>query len=347
MKWLRTWGLALLILFLGGLIGGRQVQAATNSNFTVLPQYSENQRAQNGYINVLATPGQQQTITVAVKNLTQKERTFAAALYTGYTSANGQIAYDKAAIPKDSTLTYSLRQQTEKPRKQIVKVAANGSTNVTFIVNVPNKSFPGLIAGGVRVWPLHEKAEVTTTQKQTLMRNKYAFGMPVLIRVRDVVGNAKLKLNNIYPGIKNGRTTVFVNTQNTAPWLLPAATMTAKISKKGSSQVLHKTVTSSMSMAANSNYNLAIDWDKQRLEAGTYHLSYTAKATGGTLGWHFARDFTISAAAAAKYNKQAGYKPNYLWLYIVIGALILILLVLSGYLLGRRGRQADDRNEKA
>lgn len=265
----------------------QKVEATTNSNFTVLPQYSENQRAQDGYINVLATPGDQQTITVAVKNLTNKERTFAAALYTGYTNANGQIAYDKAKIPSNSTLTYSLRQLTEQPKKQTVKVAANGSTNVTFTVNVPNKNFTGLIAGGVRVWPLHEKAEVTTTQKQTLMRNKYAFGMPVLLRVRDTVGNAKLKLNEIYPGVKAGRTTVFVNTQNTAPWLLPAATVTAKISKKGSSKVLHKMVANSMSMSANSNYNLAIDWNKQRLAAGTYHLDYTAKATGGTLGWHF------------------------------------------------------------
>jgi uncharacterized protein YneF (UPF0154 family) len=36
-----------------------------------------------------------------------------------------------------------------------------------------------------------------------------------------------------------------------------------------------------------------------------------------------------------------------MWLYIVIGVLVLILLVLGGYLLGRRGRKADDKDEKA
>ncbi|WP_164509568.1 DUF916 and DUF3324 domain-containing protein, partial [Loigolactobacillus jiayinensis] len=319
--------------------------ATTNSDFTVIPQYSENQRAQNGYIDVLAEPGRQQTVTVTVKNFTDKERTFAASMYTSYTNSSGQLSYDRAKIPTDNTLKYVLRKQTESPKKQTIKVAAQGSTNVSFTVNIPDKAYNGLMAGGVRVWPLKEAAATTTTQKQTLLHNKYAFGMPVLIRVKDTVNNAKLKLNQIYPGVLNGQTTVFVNTQNTAPWLLPAVNIDAKVTKKGSSKVLHHEVQNSCSMAPNSNFNFAIDWGKQRLEAGTYHLDYTAKAPGGTLGWHFSRDFTITSAQASKYNKQAGFKPNYMWLYITIGVLVLIMFVLGGYLLGRRGRKSDDKNE--
>ncbi|MFD1318696.1 DUF916 and DUF3324 domain-containing protein [Loigolactobacillus zhaoyuanensis] len=346
MKKISIWLTAFLALVLGGLTLTSATQAATtNSNFTVIPLYSENQRAQDGYINVLATPGSQQTVSVKVTNLTDKNRTFAVAMYTSYTNSGGESVYDSKKIPKDSTLTYSLRKQTESPKQQTVKVPANGSTNVSFTVNVPNKNYQGLIAGGIRTWPLHEKADVTTTAKQTLLKNKYAFGMPVLIRVRDEVGNAKMKLNQIYPGVRTGHTAVMVNTQNTAPWLLPSVNIDAKVTKKGSSKVIHHEVQNSRSMAPNSNFDFAIDWGKQRLEAGTYHLDYTAKATGGTLGWHFSRDFTITAAQASKYNKQAGFKPNYTWLYIAIGVLVLIMFVLGGYLLGRRGRKSDDKNE--
>lgn len=347
MKWIKIW-LVTLLAILGGLLFSQETQAATtDSNFTVTPLYSENQIKQNGYLDVLAQPGEQQTLSVKVLNLSDKDRTFAVAMYTGYTNNDAHLAYDRAKIPSDNTLTYALRHQTVSPKKQTIKVAAKSSTNVSFTVNVPNKQFNGLLAGGIRVWPLHEQAEVTTTEKQTLLRNKYAFGMPVLIRVKDNSGNAKLKLNTIHPGLKAGRITVFVNTQNTAPWLLPAASMDAKITRKGSSKVIHHTVKSGTSMAPNSNFDFAIDWNKQRLQAGTYHLDFTVKATGGTLGWHFSRDFTISAADAAEYNKQAGFKPNYTWLYITIGVLAMLLFILGGYLLGRRGRKADDKNDQA
>lgn len=199
MKWVKIWLVALLAV-LGGLLFSQTTQAATtNSNFTVVPLYSEDQIKQNGYLDVLAQPGSQQTLSVQVINLSDKERTFAVALYTGYTNDGANLAYDRAKIPSDNTLTYQLRQQTVAPKKQTIQVAAKGSTNVSFTVNVPNKQFNGLLAGGVRVWPLHETAEVTTTEKQTLLRNKYAFGMPVLIRVKDDTGNAKLKLNTIHP----------------------------------------------------------------------------------------------------------------------------------------------------
>lgn len=344
MKGIKIWLVALLTLVSGVLFGTTTQAATTNSDFTVVPLYSENQIKQNGYLDVLAQPGKQQTLAVKVLNLSTKDRTFAVAMYTGYTNNGAQLTYDRAKIPQDDTLQYALQRQTISPKKQTIEVAGKGSRDVTFTVNVPNKSFNGLLAGGIRVWPVNETAEVTTTEKQTLLRNKYAFGMPVLIRVKDDTGNAKLKLNTIHPGLQAGRTTVFVNTQNTAPWLLPAASMDAKITKKGNSKVIHHTVKNGASMAPNSNFDFAVDWDKQRLQAGTYHLDFKIKATGGTLGWHFSRDFTISAADAAKYNKQAGFKPNYTWLYITIGVLAMLLFVLGGYLLGRRGRKADDKN---
>ena len=58
-----------------------------------------------------------------------------------------------------------------------------------------------------------------------------------------------------------------------------------------------------------------------------------------TKSWIINKDFSISNADAAKYNKLSGIKPNYTWLWILIALLALILVLGLGIFFGRRNQQ--------
>nr|WP_054777163.1 DUF3324 domain-containing protein [Lacticaseibacillus saniviri] len=108
---------------------------------------------------------------------------------------------------------------------------------------------------------------------------------------------------------------------------------------------MHTANATGLMIAPNSNFTYPISWGGQRLEAGDYTLHGTG-STGGQ-SWKFTRNFTISAAEADQLNQEAGFKPDYTWLWITIAILVLIILGLLIYWLGRRSnKKKNSANEE-
>ena len=74
-----------------------------------------------------------------------------------------------------------------------------------------------------------------------------------------------LTLNTVAPGQMNARNVINANIQNTKPMLVNQLSIDAKISRKGSSEVLYH---SEKKMHPNSNFNYPIQLEGQPLEAG-------------------------------------------------------------------------------
>ena len=92
---------------------------------------------------------------------------------------------------------------------------------------------------------------------------------------------------------------------------------------------------------------MPISWGKKTLQSGEYHLKLTYKTNGGIKSWVLNKDFTITNNDAAKYNKLAGVKPNYLWLYILLGILALAIILGLGIYLGKRNNNKNNGNNNS
>lgn len=320
-------------------LGMKTVHAADGASFVLIPNMPENQREStpNGYFNVNVKPGDSQTFTMQLKNTNSKTKQIRVSANTAYTNDSGTMANNLANPPKDPTLKYQFRDLTS-PKSQTITLKGNETKTLTFTTKVPSGSFPGIIAGGFYALQLNNGTK--SKNKNVTFINKYAYSVSALMREdTDTIEAPDLKLHNIYPGIKNGRIEIFARLQNPKPTILSQMSTDVKITKKGSTKVLRHQTANLQTMAPNSNYALATDWGKKAIEAGDYHMSFHGKTTGQS--WHFERDFTISNSKANELNRQVGIKPNYLWLWILLGVLAVVLIILITYLLARRGRNNE------
>lgn len=332
--------LLVLVVLLG--LGEQAVSAAETKNeagFTMEALLPDNQLDDSSFFNLKVTPESEQNVTIRLTNLEDAPMELTVSPNPAFTNNGGFIEYSDYEHAKDSSAQYTIPELFSEP--QTVALKANESKDVTFKMTIPKEAFAGTIMGGF--YALKNVADTTDSDQALTIRNRYAMVMGISLQEdTETVISPELKLNAIKPGLDNGRTAVFANLQNIKPQAFGEMTVTAKVSPKGSTEVLHETKKEKQEMAPNSNYDFAIDWDDEAIEAGDYHLSLVAQS--GKKEWKFEEDFTIVDQEAEKLNEQAVglTKPDYTWLYILIAILLMLILVILAFILGRRKRKQDE-----
>lgn len=338
-------GLLFVLVALLGL-GGQSVAATETENgagFTMEALLPDNQLDDSSFFNLKVTPESEQNVTIRLTNLEDAPMELAVSPNPAFTNNGGVIEYSDYEYAKDSSAQYTIPELFSAPQK--VTLQAQETKDITFKMTIPKEPFAGTIMGGFYAL---KTAEDATSSKQSLnIRNRYAMVMGISLQEdTETAVSPELQLNAIKPGLDNGRTAVFANIQNSKPQAFGEMTVTAKVSQKGSKEILHETKKENQEMAPNSNYDFAIDWENEPIEAGNYHLSMVA--TSGKKEWKFEEDFTIVDDQADKLNEQAVglVEPDYTWLYILIAILLLLILVILAFVLGRRKRKTDESAEK-
>lgn len=228
-------------------------------------------------------------------------------------------------------------------------VPAGKTATLTANIVIPKKSFNGYIMGGFNVSPYKEKAKGTVSSNGTLLKNKFSYSIPIQIHQNGKENQEpKYSVMSVRPntvssakGPNAGVTAKVHNANNAyAGQLSSKAVVTSKSDKK----FKITEVKNNQNLAPTSTYNYSISWGKKRLQAGNYHLKLTYKTAGGIKSWVINKDFTITNNDAAKYNKLAGIKPNYLWLWILLGVLALAIILGLGVYLGKRNNNKDNNN---
>lgn len=313
-----------------------QVHADEGAGFTMEAAIPDNQVSNSTYFDLQVKPGDKQDLTIKFANLENKAMKLKVSPNPAFTNKNGVIEYSQYDYPKDNTAQYTIPELFSKPQEITLK--AKEVKNVTFTLNVPKTSFKGMILGGF--YALRQGEDDNQESSGLRINNRYALVLGVTLR-EDLKTKVEpeLQLNTIKPGLDNSRTAVFANLQNIKPQAFGEMTVDAKIYQKGSDKVYKATKKENQEMAPNSNYDFAIDWENQPIEAGEYHLSLVA--TSGKKEWKFEQDFTIADEGLQKINEEAVGLPekNYLWLYILIAVLLVLILVILAFILGRRRRE--------
>lgn len=329
------------------LVGVTHVSAATSGDYTIKPGGTSNDvvNVDNGSYMITGDPGQTAEIKLMVINKASDTRNFIYYASTAYTNDNGALSFDNTNV-KDPSLKIQTKN-TLSPKKSTFKVPGNTTATITLKVTIPKEKFEGTLMGGVTVAPYKEKAKGSVTSNGTLIKNRFSYSIPVQIHQKGQPNvEPKYSVRTVRPNLvqtERGRKQgVLANVHNSANSYPGSLSAKAVVTKKGDKNFKITQSYTSQDIAATTNYNLNISWGKKVLQSGDYHLKLTYKTDGGLKSWDLNKDFTITNNDAAKYNKLAGIKPNYLWLYILLGILALAIILGLGIYLGKRNNNKNN-----
>jgi len=325
-----SWGL----IWLGVLLGlSLTVQAAKASpsneiGFSVAAQLPKNQRhAKNSFFDLKMTAGKTQTLKTVIYNVTNRDIKVKTAIHTAYTNSNGVIEYVTPAKAFDPSLTYQMAALTKLNGPVTVTVPAKGKRVVTAQVTTPKSAFSGVILGG---WYFKRVDQKVTGQVRGSLNisNQYSY----VIGLKYTFGREpapKLQLGTVKAGMRNYHRGIFPQLRNTTAVIVPKLKLATTITRKSDGKVVQTAKKDNVQLAPNSVFEYPMLTGKTKLATGRYHLHLVAKNSGHR--WVFDRDFTISQAAAAKYNRQSvdNSGVNVIW-FVVIGALGMLVLMLLG-----------------
>lgn len=322
---------------------------AASGGFALKPggETTDTVNIDNGSYYINGEPGQTVDLKLLVINQEDSTRQFMFNVNTAYTSDGGQLGYDKVKV-SDPSLKIQTRN-TASPKSGIFKIPGNATATISFKITIPKKNFKGTIMGGATVYPYKEKAKGTVGSNGTLIKNKFTYSIPIQIHQKNAESEeAKYSVTSVRPStvISGNKTGVGVkaNIHNSKNAYTGNLTAEAIVTQKGNKDFKIVEKKSGQAMAPTSNYDFSIPWGKKKLQSGNYHLKLTYKTTGGIKSWVLNKDFSINNNDAAKYNKLAGIKPNYLWLYIILGILALAIILGLGIYLGRRNNNKNNNN---
>lgn len=337
--------LLLFAMILGASSNGINAQA-TSGDYLLKPiSGSDAVSVDSGSYMIKGTPGQKVELQLMVLNKASNTRKFMYMVNTAYTNDAGQLRYDKGKVT-DSSLKIQVKN-TATPQKQVFSIPGKTSATLKFTITIPKKAFKGYLMGGVTVYPYKEKAKGTVASNGTLIKNKFSYSIPIQIHQNGAENeDAKYSITAVRPGTVTDSTGqrpgVRANVHNSTNSFTGDLDSKAVVTKKGDKKFKITSIANTQNIAPTSNYNYGISWGKKALQAGNYHLKLTYKAPGGLKTWTLNKDFTITNNEAAKYNKLAGIKPNYMWLYILLAILALAIILGLGIYLGRRNNNKNN-----
>lgn len=310
---------------------------ASEFNFAVETKLPKNQvDKQKTYFHLEVKPKQKQTLTIKLRNDTNKPVIINPKINSATTNMNGVVEYGESSKQKNKTLPYNMADLIKVKSK--VTIPAKGSYNLPLTLKVPEKPFQGILAGGITLE--ENKKERTNEGNGLKIENKYAYVVGIILQEAKPQVTQNLELLRVKAGQVNARNVIKATLQNpTSTYLNKFEIKEARITRKGSNETMYESSKKDMQVAPNSDFDYPIALNGEKLVAGDYTLYL--KASSSKDSWTFKQNFTINKKEAKEYNAQDVNipEPNYFWWYVAGGTLIFLGIVLVIILLVRRKKK--------
>lgn len=301
-------------------------------NFYVTPEFPESQVEGSGsYFDLNLTPGATETLTLKLQNAIDEPVKVAITPHTAYTNVNGVVEYGKDAEEVDPSLSHSLDELIETP--ETIELAGNETRTVNLTLKMPEESFEGFLAGGLRLSQVKDDAEEEASEEEGLaIKNEFSYVVGVIVsNSRDTI-QRDLALLDVFPDQLNYRNVISATLQNFTSTFVNRLEVEASVQRKGENEVLYLASKEQMQMAPNSHFNFPISLNGDRFRSGDYVLHLTARS--GEDEWSWTEEFTIKADEARSLNRDdvtIDSSPN--WLLIGSAVFIVCLLAVIAYLI--------------
>lgn len=356
--------IALLIAL--GFLAPRTVEAS-QLGFSVTANVREldNRASDQSFFDLLLEPGQKQTVTVTLKNDTNRQMTVEQEVASATTNINGVVEYSPNDIEPDESLRFNYDDLVEAEQEIVLEPHSEKTVNINL--QMPEERFDGQLVGGLTYREkIDEAAEVPSEQEGLAVTNRFAFVIALLMRQNKETVEPDLKLHDVGPGQVNYRNVINANLQNPEMTFLNRMHINAKVQGIDNPEIEYSVNQDRMQMAPNTNFDFPISLEGQPLRPGRYRMTMTVNGVQDDQGdytaensegeeityrheWQFEREFTITAEKADELNERdVTLEPeDRSWLkWLLIGLLLLLLLLFLWFILWKR-RKKEDEEEKA
>lgn len=356
-KWITKYRLVKLLLlslvFLPLIpIIGHADNSTTGSglNFTVKTNLPDNQiDRHNDYFQLKMTPGQKQTVTATVYNITKKPTTVDINVQTASTTINGTIDYSKALTNWDKSLNYKFNEIVSYPKR--ITIPAGKSQDVPFAISMPENSYKGILLGGITFSQVNEE-QPESSSRTTSIQNKYAYAVAMILKESDEQLTPNVNLNSVKAGQNNGHNVIDVNLQNDQPLLMSNVKVEAQVYSEKGKKPVYTTVKSDMQMAPNSQFKYPVSLQGTPMQPGKYRieLAVTGTAYKELKTWHFKKHFTIKNSEAENFNRSdvdvSANTNGHLNHIVIVSVILIIILILVLFILKRKSVFSRSKKSK-
>lgn len=313
--------------------------------FYVTPELPESQVAgSNSYFDLNLASGASENLAVTLQNASEDPIQVQITPHTAYTNVHGVVEYGKDAEEPDSTLTYSLDELIESP--EVIDLAGNETKTIDVALHMPDASFDGFLAGGLRISEVKEDEEdEVSTEEGVAIKNEFAYVVGVVVSNSRNAVKPDLDLLDVFADQLNYRNVISAKIQNFTPTFVNRLAIDATIQRVGEDEVLYEASDEMMQMAPNSHFDFPISLEGDRFVAGDYLLKMTA--TSGEEEWSWEREFTIETDEARSFNRaDVTIDTSINWWIVCTAILIVMLLSLAIYLFVQKKKSNKIEPEK-
>lgn len=324
-------------------VSGKAEEA--NLNFYVTPEFPDSQvEGSTSYFDLNLEPGATESLTLTLQNASDEPIQVRITPHTAYTNVHGVVEYGKDAEEVDPTLPYALDEIIESP--EVIDLAGNETKTVDVALHMPQASFDGFLAGGLRISEVKEESEEEPTDEEGVaIKNEFAYVIGVIVSNSRNAVKPDLELLDVFADQLNYRNVISATIQNFTPTFVNRMAVEATVQRVGEEDILYEASEEMMQMAPNSHFHFPISLEGDRFVAGDYLLKLTA--TSGEEEWSWERAFTIETDEARSFNRAdvtIDTSTNW-WMIGAISLLVLLAAVLF-YLIIKRRKQATKQGVK-
>lgn len=319
--------LIVVVLLSGSSLIAMKKAEASQLNFSVQTELPTNQLdTKKSYFDLLMVTNQKQTVQIALNNDTDQAITINAEIHSATTNSGGVVEYGESKSQKDDSLVHDIKELIEVT--ECTLVPAKSSVKLPVTIQMPKEKVLGQVVGGITLKEQQEERTQQTAAKEIAIDNRYSYAVAIVLQESQEDVEPELILNQVEAGQKNFRNVIKANLQNSTPTFVNKLAVNTTITKKGQKEVLYKETKNDLQMAPNSNFDLPIPLNGEKLTPGAYTLAM--EATSKKHKWKWQKEFTIKAEEAKELNaKDVTIKTDYGWLlYLVLAVLSLVVIVL-------------------
>ena len=344
--------LPIITVFLISMFVQASTVWANTGGFALTPIFPENQDPDTqGFFNIMVTAGQQQEISVRIRNFRDEPITVELSLITASTNRNGIIEYSSPGI-QDETMAYAFADIARfLYDSEEIYIPAGQSVDVPIVINIPEEGFDGIILGAVHALLGITDEEIAAAG--TII-NRFAGVIPVRLQENDIRIAPDFLLGDVHADVINRRPAVVAEIRNPAPRVTLNVLARVEIIPVGADEPVLTRTNVNVDFAPNSIFHFTITDDMGiGLEAGDYIARVGLEHR--EMSWSFESQFEILPGEAERLQEAAlniqrqiqsptGGAASPLQTIIIAGTAVLV--ILSAIVLAIKSKKVKRTNEE-
>ncbi|MHC5247463.1 DUF916 domain-containing protein [Enterococcus sp. LJL90] len=347
------WIFLTLLLCCSLVVSSQRVFATSSGlNLLVSPLLPDNQLTSGvNYFDLLLEKGAEQTVTVVLNNPTDQDRVVAIEINPATTTYNGTVEYEDKE-PNEDLVPFNIRDAVEVEER--IELPANQTTDVPVTIKMPDVTFDGMVAGGLKLREITEEtaksetsvdsaekstddttADSTTEStlavesRESVVTNRYTYVIALLLSENKAAVAPEITLGGMSLKNVNNQDAISLELVNEANAYAQDVRVEATISLEGGDESF-ASEQSNMKIAPASIFNYPVEVESD-LPAGDYLVEtvvYSEKAEdsayeasdGQRYSYRFelSQTFTLEERVIQGNSDAGSFIPkNHHWIYWV------------------------------